>query len=231
MKLKLFACGLAAAALSTTSHAALALHLTFDDATSAATILANQGGSGTITWGGTVGVVSTADGKFGNAVTLTSSSDVYSNQGGTILNTFLNSFTVSMHIRQIPGGTSDMARWQDFASFGDNNASVFKFQLNGSDSVSIFSDGTPGGGAVSFGVATPAVNDGEWHHVAMVSNGTTMQLYVNGEPRGSVAYAGDAATALDAIQLAGAYGAGRKQNVQLDDLGIWNEALSASQVK
>ncbi len=211
-------------------HAALVAHLTFDDSTDTASILANDG-SGEIVWGGSAGITSTADGRFGKAITLTTTSDVYSNQGATNLATTLGLFTVSMHIRQTPGGASNMANWQDFASFGDNNASVFKFELNGAHkSASLYSAGSPGGGTANIdGGAPPTVNDGAWHHLAMVSNGTTMEFFVDGVSKGSVAYAGNT-SALDAIQLAGAYGDGRKQNVQIDDLGIWNEALSSTQI-
>ncbi len=228
MKNRLLILGLAAAALATTAHGALVMHLSFDDAASAATMLKKDGGSGTIAWGGTSGVTSTL-GKFGNAVSLTTASDVYTNQGGTNLGTNLNSFTVAMHIKQ---GASAMANWQDFASFGADNASVFRFELNGvHNSASIYTTGTPGGGAVTIGgSAPPTVNDGAWHHLAMVSNGATITLYVDGVSRGSAAYTGGASTALDAIQLAAAYGDGRKQNVQLDDLGIWNTALTPTEI-
>ncbi len=228
MKHRLLTLGLAAAALCTSAHAALVMHISFDDATSAATMLQKDGGTGTLVWGGTAGVTSTL-GKFGNAVSLTTASDVYSNQASTNLGTNLNSFTVAMHIKQ---GASAMANWQDFASFGADNGSGFRFELNGShNSASIYTSGTPGGGTVTIGgSAPPTVNDGSWHHVAMVSNGSTIELYVDGASKGSAAYTGGALTALDAIQLAGSYGDGRKQNVQIDDLGIWNTALDATQI-
>lgn len=221
---------LAAMALSLPAQAALTLHLNFDDTTNDGTIMANVDGSGTIAWGDTTGVTSVASGKFGSAISLTTASDVWSNQSGTNLNTFLNSFTVAMHIREIPGGENNMANWQDFASFGDNNASSFKFEKTAANGVGLYTDGTPGGGTVTLVSNDVPVNDGAWHHLAMVSDGTTMQLFIDGVSRGTAAYTPTAGVALDAIQLAGAYGAGRKQNVQIDDLGIWNEALTAEQI-
>lgn len=207
--------------------AALVAHLTFDDPTD----LLKNTGSGTIVWGGSVGITAEVDGKFGGALSLTTTSDVYSNQAGTALGTDLNLFTVGMHVRQIPGGANQMLNWQDFASFGDDNNSTFKFEFTGdTKKAALYSDGSPGGGTVNIGPSATGsvVNVGGWHHLAMVSDGAFMSFYIDGALQGSAAYTGTGA--LDAIQLAGAYGAGRKQNVQIDDLAIWNEALTADQI-
>ncbi len=233
MEQRIFTCGLIVAALATAAHGALTLHLTFDDATNATTMLKNDG-SGTVVWGATTGMSSTA-GLFGNAVSLTTASNVYSQQAGTLLSTNLNAFTVAMHIKQ---GASAMVDWGSFASFGDDNNSVFKLQLNDTNkTVSVHTVGNPGGGAVNFGssgVGNPSVNDGAWHHVALVSNGSIIELFVDGVSRGSQTYTGGAATALDALQLGAAYGGKNanalRQNLQIDDFGIWNEALTPAQI-
>ncbi len=233
MKNRFFTCGLIAAALATAAHGALTLHLTFDDATNATTMLKNDG-SGTVVWGASAGMSSTA-GLFGNAVSLTTTSSLYSQQAGTNLSTNLNSFTVAMHIKQ---GANAMVDWGSFASFGDDNNSVFRLQLNEvGKTVSVHTTGSPGGGAVSFGssgAGNPSVNDGAWHHVALVSNGSIIELFVDGVSHGSQAYTGGATTALDALQLGAAYGGKNgdalRQNVQIDDLGIWNEALTPAQI-
>ena len=209
--------------LTASANAELVVHYTLDDDGAGAVSTVNSGSSGH-TWNGTANVNSVA-GKFGEAGAFQvadPASDWWSN-ADTGAN--LELFTLSLHIN-----TTTALNWQDFASIGDGNASSFKFEQNAADRVSVYTDGTPGSGvAVSIsGEGGPSVNDGAWHHLAMVSNGSTIELFVDGISRGSEAYTGTGD--IVALQLAAAFGAGRRQNVTIDDVAVYDVALNAAQI-
>lgn len=208
---------------ATSASAALVVHYTLDDDGGGAVSTTNTGTSAH-TWNGTSNATLTT-GKFGGAGAFqiaAPTSDWWSNAN---TGADLSSFTLSLHVK-----TTTAANWQDFISIGDGNASSFKIEQNGAHGgVSIFTDGSPGGGSVSIaGSGSPSVNDGSWHHMAMVSNGSTIELFVDGSSYGSAAYTGSGA--IDAFQLAAAFGAGRRQNTEIDDVAIYDTALNSGQI-
>lgn len=216
---------LAMAALwASSASAALVVHYTLDDDGGGAVSTTNTGSSGH-TWNSTANATLTT-GKFGGAGAFqvaAPTSDWWSN-ADTGAN--LELFTLSLHIN-----TTTAADWQDYASIGDGNGSSFRFEHNGAhQGASIYTDGNPGGGSsVSIaGASGPDVDDGAWHHLAMVSNGSTIELFVDGTSQGSAAYTGTGD--IDAFQLAAAFGNGRRQNTTIDDVAIYDEALNSGQI-
>lgn len=222
-KMKYMALAAATCFAVSSASATLVLHYTLDDDGSGGVSTVNSG-SAAHTWNGTANATLTT-GKFGDAGAFTAAaSDWWSNAS---VGADLSSFTLSLHIKQ---GATAMAAWQDFVSIGDENASSFKFEYNGAhNGTSVYTDGTPGGGSVTIaGAGGPAVNDGAWHHLALVSNGSTLEMFVDGSTQGSAAYTGSGT--ITAFQLAGAFGAGRKQNVDIDDVAVYDTALNAAQI-
>lgn len=73
-----------------------------------------------------------------------------------------------------------------------------------------------------------AVNDGYWHHGAVVYNGTSYQLYVDGQPDGQ----GTFAACNEGVNHEPPWvmNVGYGFNGRLDEFGFWNTALSANQV-
>lgn len=202
-----------------TSSAALVVHYTLDDDGGGAISSINEGTSAH-TWNSSSGATLTT-GKFGEAGAFVTTSQWWS---AAATGADLSSFTFSMHIR-----SAAPLNWQDYASIGDGNNSAFRFEHNGANNgVSIYTSGTPGGGAVTIGGTGPAVNDGNWHHLAMVSNGSTLELFVDGVSAGSAAYTGSGS--IDALQLAALFGGGRDQNADIDDVAIYDTALSGDQI-
>lgn len=209
------------ACLQSAALGALVVHYTLDDNGSGAVSTTNVG-SATHSWDGSSGATLTT-GKFSGAGTFTTASDWWSNDN-TGAN--LNNFTFSMHIKQ---DTPAFLAWQDFASIGDGNSSVFKFEFHGGNQgTALYTAGNPGGGSVGFDGTGPDVNDGAWHHLAMVSNGATLTLFVDGLSAGSGAYTGSGA--IDALQLVGQFGGGRDQNAVIDDVALYDTALGAGQI-
>ena len=207
-----------------TASASLVLHYPLDDDGTGGVSTANSG-TATHTWNSSSGASLTA-GKFGGAGRFLTTSAWWSNSA---TDADLSNFTLSMHIRENTG-VADFLNWQDFASIGDGNNSVFRFEFNGShEGASIYTSGTPGGGTATVpGASGPDVNGGGWHHIAMVSNGNTLELFVDGASQGSAPYTGSGQ--ITALQIAAQFGGGRDQNVDVDDLALYDTALSAAQI-
>lgn len=224
MKLKTYCAVAAIAALSATSaSAALVVHYKLDDDGAGGVSTANSGSSAH-TWNGSANA-SLTTGKFGGAgafVNTAPASDWWSNSN---TGADMGSFTLSFHL-----STTTAANWQDYLSIGTGAGQMLKFEQNGAHGgLSLYSTGTPGGTAVSFdGSAADSVTGGDWHHVALVSNGSTIELYLDGASIFSQAYAGTGD--IDALQLAAEFGAGRRQNTNIDDVALYDEALDSSQI-
>jgi hypothetical protein len=76
------------------------------------------------------------------------------------------------------------------------------------------------------------INDGQWHHVAGMYSGSSLDLYIDGELAGSAAAAGsittnDAEVWIGGNQLVG----GRQFNGLVDEVRIWNTARTTQQIR
>lgn len=212
----LVAAGLIAAPAAS---AGLVAHYTFDDAGD----LGANSGSAAMSWDSfsnvsqTTGTIGSGAGSF---VAGTSQAWSASNTGADLSN-----FTLSLHVK-----TTQTVSWRDFISVGTGGNEVFVFEQNGASGVSIFNIGDVGGtpdGAQGYNGF--AVNDGQWHHLAMVSDGTNLTLYVDGVQQNSAVYAGTGN--IDALQLASRFGDNvRAITAELDDVALYDVALNAGQI-
>lgn len=81
------------------------------------------------------------------------------------------------------------------------------------------------------GTGTTKINLNEWTHVAMVNNGTTTLTYVNGKCDGIFATAPEWNDGWSFIKLGGGYpGDGESFNGNLDEIGLYNRALSSAEI-
>ncbi|GAA5495566.1 hypothetical protein Rhal01_01745 [Rubritalea halochordaticola] len=209
-------------ALVSPLSAGLVAHYTMDNDAD----FGENSGSATIGLNSISGIGAT-DGKFGGGAEFTVGSSVFwTNQFGSA-NTDLSQFSVSMHVR-----TTATANWKDYISFGTNNSVVFVFESNGASpqSVSLYNIGDVGGVASSAISGTPQINDGNWHHLGLTSDGANITFYIDGAAIGSTAYTGTGT--ITAFQLASRFGEGaRAINSDIDDVAVYDEALSATQME
>jgi Concanavalin A-like lectin/glucanases superfamily/Bacterial Ig-like domain len=70
----------------------------------------------------------------------------------------------------------------------------------------------------------------DWTHIVAYYNGTERGLYVNGVFVGSTATTGAIASAADLVSFGAKPDGGQLSNVKLDDIGIWNTALTLPEV-
>jgi chitodextrinase len=79
--------------------------------------------------------------------------------------------------------------------------------------------------------STAAVSDNAWHHVAGTWNGATMQLYIDGALNTSMAESGTPANVNDTTTIGRNQSFGEYFNGKLDDLRIYNRALTGSEIQ
>jgi hypothetical protein len=120
---------------------------------------------------------------------------------------------------------------------GDDSAAKYEHNLellaNGTLKSAIYNSGA---GLAASVTSTATVDDGNWHHVVVtIDDGSSMSLYIdNGTPvtttswSGSVAYQSTVPFMLGAFE--GITSAGSKLNGSLDQIRIFNKALSSSEV-
>jgi hypothetical protein len=123
-----------------------------------------------------------------------------------------------------------------------NNALVNKYVSSSFNGYQIFLNGgnlqawymrDPGNNIYNNGVMDAGpVNDGLWHHTAMVVDATGGRLYLDGVLKSSATWSGAAGptTTPFAVNLGYYQGSGAWKG-QLDEVSIWNTALTSAQIR
>lgn len=214
--MKYTALAVAACFMASSALAGIVAHYSFDNA---ADLGENTGTETTLDWNQSSGATAIA-GKFGGAGAFDGANTQFWDSDFSKANVDLSSFSVSMHVRGNPGD------WTDYISLGQSGVGVMFFEKTSSGTVAIWDNGIPGG---SVGIeSTTLVNDGNWHHLGMVSDGATLTLYVDGVSQGSHGYTGSGT--VDAFQIGARWADGRNVVADIDDVGVWNTALSAGEM-
>src|SRR5258705_2876824 len=86
-----------------------------------------------------------------------------------------------------------------------------------------------GSGTNAFGTAAAVVNT--WIHLAATYDGATLRMYVNGAQVSSVAQTGNLATSTNPLQIGGDTIFGQYYRGLIDDVRVYNVALTAAQVQ
>lgn len=131
-------------------------------------------------------------------------------------------FTISMWLK--PGGTQ-----VEFAGIIDNNhngnlGTNWVFQQDGlsTNNYYFWANGT-------FITVTLAANT--WQHVAVVSNSGTISIYLNGNLVNSAFTGGISYDGLQSLWLANWGGGGRNWNGEMDEVRVYDVALTGSQIQ
>ena len=74
----------------------------------------------------------------------------------------------------------------------------------------------------------PSLN--EWHHIVGTADGSTLKLYVDGVLRGSTAITVNPPSNNDPLTIGSFFSSQRSFNGTIDEVRIWNRALSASEI-
>ncbi|HTY86701.1 MAG TPA: FG-GAP-like repeat-containing protein [Candidatus Acidoferrum sp.] len=169
-----------------------------------------------------------AGGGPGNALQFSDSSGNVSVAHSNALNAY--PFTVTAWFRFFPfspPGNVDLVKKHDGAASGwrlrivNDNLSAL-YSVNGSTNV-----GSVGGFSAGF------VSDGAWHHAALAVDASGGRLYLDGALAGSQSWNGTAGapTNTQSLLLGGNVGPPTSFDLTLDEVTVWNVALSQSQIQ
>ena len=88
-----------------------------------------------------------------------------------------------------------------------------------------------GGASTTLTTSGNKITVGAWNRVVGTYNGSQLLIYINGISAVSLSYTGSVSVATNPLGLG--YGPGKSEylNGSLDDVSIWNRALSASEVR
>jgi probable HAF family extracellular repeat protein len=139
--------------------------------------------------------------------------------------TFAGAFTVEAWV-YVGAFTSN---WQAIVTKGD---SAWRVHRNvGNNSLAFSTTGLTTGGSVDL-EGSVNVNDGQWHHVAAVYDGTNKYLYIDGNVDVSGAASGSLAANSFPVEIGeNAEVPARIWNGKIDEVRIWNAGLSQATIQ
>jgi hypothetical protein len=179
--------------------------------------VSGNGNNGTIsaaTW--------TTSGKFGNALTFNGT-----NARVTINNAASLQLTSAMTLEAWVYPATVSSAWRDVIYKGNDN-----YYLEGTSNNS----GRPMAGAIFGGVygevyGPTALIANTWAHLGATYDGVTMRLYVNGVQVASRAQTGAIATSTNPLQIGGDSIYGQYFAGRIDEVRIYNRALSVAEIQ
>jgi chitodextrinase len=176
-----------------------------------------NGNAGTV-----AGTTWSASGKFGNALSFNGTSARV-----TVADAASFHLTSGMTLEAWVNPAVVTSAWRDVIYKGDDNYYLEATSTTGGRPVvgSIF-DG-------SYGEALgPAVlGTGTWAHLAATYDGSTLRLYVNGTAVSSIAKSGSLRTSTNPLQIGGDSLYGQYFQGLIDEVRVYNVALSAPQIQ
>src|SRR5436190_9461951 len=116
--------------------------------------------------------------------------------------------------------------WRDVIYKGDDNYYLMATSTNSSRPVS----GIIAGGSYAESIGTSSLVANTWTHLATTYDGATLRLYVNGTQVSSLAKTGSITTSTNQLQLGGDSIYGQYFSGLMDDVRVYNIALTAAQV-
>ncbi|MBT3199105.1 MAG: LamG domain-containing protein [Phycisphaerales bacterium] len=174
----------------------------------------------------TVGNASySASGKVGGALSLDGNGDYLRVDGSDTLATGMptgdGSYTIAAFIQTTTAGKGIIG-WGSYGS----GASVNALRTDGAKLLNY-----SWGGGVDYSASAPTILDGQWHHVAATYDAasSTKRLYFDGAEIGSGKVIGDLTVGAQKFRI-GSTNNGEYFNGLLDDMRVYNTALSESEI-
>ncbi|PYJ85154.1 MAG: hypothetical protein DME22_10205 [Verrucomicrobia bacterium] len=175
---------------------------------------------------GNVGTISgaswTSAGKYGNGLSFNGTSALVTvNDSGSL------HLTTGMTLEAWVNATTVSSAWRDVIYKGRDN-----YFLEGtSDNNKLPGGGATLGGAGALTYGTGALGVGTWTHLALTYDGAALRLYVNGTQVSSVAKTGTILTSTNPLQIGGDSMYGQYFAGTIDEVRVYNVALSAAQIQ
>ena len=116
--------------------------------------------------------------------------------------------------------------WRDIIFKGNDN-----YYLMASRPTPTASGGIIAGGSYAESFGTSALSTNGWVHLATTYDGSALRLYVNGSQVSSVAKSGSILTSDNPLQLGGDSIYGQYFSGLIDEVRVYNRALSAAEIQ
>jgi hypothetical protein len=181
------------------------------------TDVSGNGNNGTVS-----GATWTTSGKYGHALVFNGTSALVTVNNSTKLQ-LSNAMTLEAWVN--PGTVSSI--WQDVIYKGNDN--YYLEGTSGNGSVPAMGGTFGGSDVVLYGPAAPLLNT--WTHLAGTYDGTTMRFYVNGTQVATQPQTGAISTSTDPLQIGGDTIYNQYFQGTIDEVRIYNVALSAAQIQ
>ncbi|NWK55871.1 LamG domain-containing protein [Verrucomicrobiaceae bacterium N1E253] len=186
-----------------------------------------NGGSAEVPWASYRGAEPVTTGKFAGAAMFPPASAGYWTHRLGNAGLDVSGFSLSLHVRT---DVNDQSFDKDFISLGSGNGKLFLLMKNHEASVSLVNFGGLGGVESDDVVGSKTINDGQWHHLGVVSDGEFISLFIDGAFQGKAAYTGEGK--ISCMQLASRFGNARHaMHCSLDDVALYDGPLWPSQIQ
>ena len=144
-----------------------------------------------------------------------------------------NSFTISLDVSSFT-----INNWSNLFSLKDNNGKFLQVQKNNENKLAVYIDAMFGGASTTqqTGDASSelytSLTSSNWDTLTFTSNGSSFLAYVNGRQVLSLGLAANS-PAISGFQFGAKFGGGENRDYvsgKVDNVVIWNKALSASEI-
>jgi hypothetical protein len=179
----------------------------------------SSGNSRNLTFTGTEAY---ATGKFGNGYSLPGNQANFANRG------------TNDAILGLTGSYYAISFWASFDTLSTDNTVVEKYTTTGPEGWSLAVQSTGGvvfvhDGGVVLVTSTGVVTTGSFHHIAVVSNGSTIKIYVNGVEEASTSFTANAAHT-NPLRIGDSIASNTPLDGVVDEIAIWSSDLSIDEV-
>ncbi|MBD3182286.1 hypothetical protein GF312_08340 [Candidatus Poribacteria bacterium] len=199
----------------------MVLHFTFDEGEGDKLIDDSIHGNN----GALIGSPKWVDGKSGKALEFDAGGDSVEVKSSDSINV-TQAITMEMWVKT-PGGAEVKQAGIEKGSWAVGEYSIYPVYEGGT--VIQFFDLPPACGDA--GIRGPGIADNEWHHLAGTWDGTTINLYIDGELVKSGGCAGELKESNESLHIGSRLGGERYLTGTVDEVRIYNRSLSQDEIK
>jgi len=196
-------------------------------------LLDSSGNSRTLTAPNGTGGVSLGTGKINGSASFSGDNQTYFTRDGGFLDGANDEYSISAWVKTTIGADLFIVDQSNGANWG-GSAIQFDMYSDGRIYGSIFWGVDEESPLYDRAESSSAINDGSWYHIAFTWKKIgSLKVYVNGSLDGSTSSSGNYANnPTENVSINGnangSYAIGRSANI--DEVGIWNKELSASEI-
>ncbi|MBL0183766.1 MAG: T9SS type A sorting domain-containing protein [Chitinophagaceae bacterium] len=138
----------------------------------------------------------------------------------------LNNFSIGAYVKTTDAsGNYKNILWKDV----DGSNANYALYITNTNKAQITFQRNPIVGQAPNATGTTTITDGSWHYLVGTYDGTNLKIYVDGVLDGTTATSSTPMTGPNPLYLASSAGS-NKYNGSMDEISVWNRALSANEI-